>query len=575
MENSTNYYEALYDVKRNFLIIGLTGYTGAGCSQCREIIETNEKPIFPSFDVIGKSHLSEGFQCESQDAYYTGKSERDRRIFDKLKRTWDETKWLQFIPIEFSVVIFSSVIYQSLFSERKNATLDAVRALSTPHKDSLQNLRLLWEDKLPRETSTLKEIIQSYETSKEILSKYKACFKNKWSFLKLMQYFGDQIRKYGLVFPEKGTTPRKDNLFKIPEAVRRLIKAHYWIKTETTGGPYHFVVDAFRNPLEIEYFKWRYSEFYLVGVLRNDIERNSSLDIQNKNFKALNKREQGNLYAKKTNNIAKWISSQNVYECLQKADLYIENKYDTSRTFSSLRFHLIKLITLAKNPGCIPPTKDERNMQIAMTAKQMSGCISRQVGATIANSKGFIAGVGWNDPPSGQTPCSLRTRAELINGGSTSAFSEYERSSAFIRHLQSNGSHNKPFCFRHELSELEGKKKKNEFTRALHAEENAFFQAIQSQPNGTDSTTLYTTSRTCTLCAKKAYQLGVKRIVYIEEYTDIAIEQTLKTGDKQIVIDRFQGITGAAFFRLYSSLIPEKDIIQLYTESALRHAEKK
>mgnify|MGYP002347105268 CR=1 FL=1 len=163
----------------------------------------------------------------------------------------------------------------------------------------MQHLNLLWSGKLPRETDTLNKIIHGYDLSKEIFSQYKSQMKNKWSLLKLMQYFGDQIRKYGIVFPDRQTQPRKDNLFKIPEAVRRLIKAHYWIRNETTGGPYHFVVDAFRNPLEIEYFKWRYSEFYLVGVLRNDNERNISLDIQNKNFKALNKREQGNLYAKK------------------------------------------------------------------------------------------------------------------------------------------------------------------------------------------------------------------------------------------------------------------------------------
>jgi deoxycytidylate deaminase len=105
---------------------------------------------------------------------------------------------------------------------------------------------------------------------------------------------------------------------------------------------------------------------------------------------------------------------------------------------------------------------------------------------------------------------------------------------------------------------------KTEYTRALHAEENAFFQASRNTNTELIGATLYTTDKTCNLCAKKAYQLGISRIVYIDNYSDISIPQTLEVGLRRIEVDRFMGITGPAYFKLYVSLMPEKELIKIY-----------
>lgn len=203
----------------------------------------------------------------------------------------------------------------------------------------------------------------------------------------------------------------------------------------------------------------------------------------------------------------------------------------------------MKLISLVKNPGCIPPDRDERNMQLAMSARQNSGCLSRHVGAVVVNKDGLVLGVGWNDPPLGQVPCSLRTRKELITALNPEAFSEYERSSTFLEHIRANNCSDRPYCFKDEYGQLTGKNHA-EFTRALHAEENALLQATRHGIEALIGATLFTTDSPCTLCAKKAYQLGVKRIVYIEEYPSIAMDQTLLIGNKQIKLAQFEGITG-------------------------------
>jgi dCMP deaminase len=195
----------------------------------------------------------------------------------------------------------------------------------------------------------------------------------------------------------------------------------------------------------------------------------------------------------------------------------------------------------------------------------MSGCLSRQVGAAIIGPQGYVVGIGWNDPPDKQVPCALRVCGELSaeDQAHDRPFSEYERSEAFRRRLESRPP-DEPFCFRAELAAIKNKKEA-EYTRALHAEENAFLQTAKVGGATVVGSTLYTTSSTCTLCAKKAYQLEVKRVIYIERYPDLAYEQTIMSGAIEIRYEQFEGIAGSAFFALYSPLMPEKDLIAYYS----------
>ena len=107
---------------------------------------------------------------------------------------------------------------------------------------------------------------------------------------------------------------------------------------------------------------------------------------------------------------------------------------------------------------------------------------------------------------------------------------------------------------------MEGRRR-DEYTRALHAEENALFQALRNAGARIEGGTLYTTASTCTLCAKKAYELGISRIVYIDEYPGIAIDQSIKVGARQIAVDQFEGVSGSAYYWLFEPLLPEKDLL--------------
>ena len=59
-------------------------------------------------------------------------------------------------------------------------------------------------------------------------------------------------------------------------------------------------------------------------------------------------------------------------------------------------------------------------------------------------------------------------------------------------------------------------------TRSLHAEENAFLQLAKYGTQGIQNGVLFTTASCCELCAKKAYQLGIKKIYYIDMLNTIS-----------------------------------------------------
>lgn len=70
---------------------------------------------------------------------------------------------------------------------------------------------------------------------------------------------------------------------------------------------------------------------------------------------------------------------------------------------------------------------------------------------------------------------------------------------------------------------------------------------------------LYSTASPCELCSKKAYQLGIKRVVFIDPYPGIARKQILMSGLYPPKIDLFKGAIGRAYHKLYEQIIPFKD----------------
>jgi deoxycytidylate deaminase len=139
-----------------------------------------------------------------------------------------------------------------------------------------------------------------------------------------------------------------------------------------------------------------------------------------------------------------------------------------------------------------------------------------------------------------------------------------EAYSANEHHL--NGK-NCSFCFKTVHNHFEGEANQVH-TRSLHAEENAMLQITKLGGMGAEGGFLFTTASPCELCAKKAYQLGVTKIFFIDPYPGISVDQILRGGlnNSQPKLIPFYGAIGNAYHELYDSFMSYKDEIAMTLE---------
>ena len=395
---------------------------------------------------------------------------------------------------------------------------------------------------------------------------------------RLLQFIGDNLRRSGNPLLNE-LTP--ENFYVLPGRAATLIEIIRDIQ-RVEQRPTYIVLDALRNPFEILYFRERFSSFYLIAITTENEDREkrlAHLSFGPAQIAELDKKE----YPEKNKPLSGYeaFTSQNIQSCLEKADIHLRNIGSVPPTqqpdLNDLTTQLIRYFSLMIHPGLVTPTRTERCMQIAFSARANSGCISRQVGAAITDKYDSVKAIGWNDVPAGQTPCILRRSSDLLNNKDEDAFSTYEyKDKGFRQQVESSykrfslvdmGGRSSAFCFKSEYNIL--KKEDNQVhTRSLHAEENAFLQLAKHGSGGIYGGKLYTTASPCELCAKKAFQLGIKHIYYIDPYPGISLDHILKSGtkDSRPIVELYQGAVGQAYHRLYDPILPYKDEIRALME---------
>lgn len=92
-----------------------------------------------------------------------------------------------------------------------------------------------------------------------------------------------------------------------------------------------------------------------------------------------------------------------------------------------------------------------------------------------------------------------------------------------------------------------------DYCRALHAEENAILNVARVGASAAlPTSTLFTTTYPCNLCANKIAQVGIKHIVYFEPYPMEEAKKILE--DKGVEQEPFEGVTYNGYFRLMEVL---------------------
>jgi deoxycytidylate deaminase len=545
----------LFDLRKDFIVIGLTGRTGSGCTSTANILasSTFEECAFPQ---------------PKHSHFETNDERKDNILYYYLKKNWKPFK-----IIKVSSVIVS-VLLKSAYEDFKEFAIDSfgieaarIEVLEIEYR-RLHSLRVALDDIGDKSLEDKEEKkIKSYDFHfksglESFVSSLKDVFmrdKDKSGFT-LLQILGNNIRSSGKALDSDF---KYGCSFKIASLINKLVK----VLREYGEG--RIVVDSIRNSLEANFFKERYSAFYMIAInTENDFryDRLSASGLNKAEVDSLDEKE----YSKKSGK--KKFFAQDVKSCIQIADIYIHNPTEKEGPQkSALKKQIAKYISLIQHPGLVTPSPEERCMQIAYTAKYNSGCISRQVGAVVTDAFFSIKALGWNNTAEGQTPCLLRNVTSLINNTDDKAFSKYELNNpafrltvinAFKEKGDSEGieGRNISFCFKDAQNAIEGQKNQVH-TRSLHAEENAFLQIAKYGGEGVKGGKLFTTASPCELCSKKAYQIGIKFIYYIDPYPGIAGEQILESGGAEYrpSLVLFDGAIGRAYHQLYEPVMAYKD----------------
>lgn len=556
MQETSLAINSVYEDAKDFLIIGLTGRTGSGCTTTAQKLCGNE------FNVP-----TDG---------YDGLSRNELKKHQIIKKYIDGADWIPFYKIEASslityqllelsssdfVVYFSSDTFDNPLSKKEAS------GLFQEFESARKKKRIMGHKFNPQEHE-IEDFFEFYFTELPELTKRVQSKLGRARFTQFYQRSGDNIRASGRANDQ---TFNPKELFNFPRYLNNLIKLARK-KARSENKPCRIVVDAIRNPYEAFFLKRRYANFYLVSINTSNTERLRSLreyrKLTDDEIRVLDNKE----YPEKISGAKKFVV-QNIQECIEVSDIHIHNSKSSEYTQNDLVSQLAWYVTLMMHPGLVMPTSIENCMQIAYTAKQSSGCISRQVGAVVTDESYSIKAVGWNSTPQGQLPCLLRSAEDLIQGRNKSDFSEYELKDATFRKALSskysnliatnkNSNRNFSFCFKSIQNEIEGEKNQVH-TRALHAEENAFMQIAKYGGQKLSGGVLFTTASPCELCAKKAYQLGFKKIVYIDPYPGIATQHILSAGKNKPELELFRGAVGRAFYQLYQPLMPYKDEMEL------------
>jgi deoxycytidylate deaminase len=599
----------IYQLRNDFTLIGLTGRLSSGCSQIAALLSQGfgDGKSFENPIDIGLNERRTGFKHNSYRKYRIiyKYAKENFKPYSVVKYKDILTIFLLQYPFENFIQFLSSQSLKDLFVESK-------LNLKVDFSNEIIELNLLKEEfeKFAKEFDAIKvedikhsnnweELYDFYFTSsfRSFSEEFHTILKSK-SLLKrnkTLQIIANNIRRSGK--PYSSSELSADNIFTIVETINNVVKSH---RNKKRGEKTQIVIDSLRNPFEIMFFKQRYSAFYTLAVNREDLSRESILKT-----KFTEEWDDALEFLKEEYNGGddNEFYKPHVAECIQQADIHIsfletseakeknekletENQKSVSKDITSPYFswemQILKYVSLISHPGLVTPSPEERCMQLAHTAKHNSGCISRHVGAAITDEYYSIKAIGWNNTPEGQVPCVLRNAEDLLtNTMDLDAFTNYERKAEFKSVLAANfeaqiqensaniKGRNVCFCFK-SLKNSCSEGKNQVHTRSLHAEESAFLQISKYGGTGIKGGKLFTTASPCELCSKKAYQLGIKVIYYIDPYPGISKEQILTTGSQSIEIRLFNGAIGSTYHWLYDPVMPYKDEMTLLLDNEVK-----
>lgn len=566
-ENQTALHTAVrtvFDEREKFIVFGLTGRTGSGCSTAAGLLSKNfEELCLPSPQSSGEGGAD------------------DRKY--RLVHAYLQQSWGRFQVIRGADVISSFVLerdfdkftkeYSSVLNIDSGDVVAKIQGSIASLYSRMHEKRIEIRARVSRDEKVLadQDVYDfNFVDLPDFTIQIKNCLESvlPGSYTKFYQHAASNIRRSGMVY---SSVFAPKYMFRLAQRINSFIK-QLRQRQKLSGERVLVCVDAIRNPFEASFFRDRYSAFYLVSIACGESERRRRLRSEPFNYGEATINQIDAKECPEKFSDEEYYCSQNIQKCIEMADIHVHNPLDAGVAFRDMKIQLAKYVSLAMHPGLIQPTDIERCMQIAVNAKLNSGCISRQVGAVVSDGSYSVKSIGWNSAPDGQVPCSLRSVKDFICSEDSVAFSDYEKTdvrfrgrvvSVFGEKIRGNQNRGWPlsYCFKDAQNFID-EEKNQVHTRSLHAEENAFLQISKNGGQPVKGGYLFTTASPCELCAKKAYQIGISKIYYIDPYPGISGPHILESGTKRPSIVPFVGAVGRGYQQLFDPLIPHKDAMK-------------
>ncbi|WP_264310902.1 anti-phage dCTP deaminase [Pseudomonas putida] len=357
-----------------------------------------------------------------------------------------------------------------------------------------------------------------------------------------------------------------------------------------------YIVDQLKHPAEIELFRLTYrNAFFLLGVMSPQSARLEYLKTE-----GLTAVDAQNLIERDRKDNVK--HGQQLEKTFHKADFFVKHSLTSS---GNIIDPCRRFVGLVHGENGITPTRDEAGMYAAYAASLKSACLSRQVGAAIANVSGDILSVGWNDVPSGGGGLyheeSKNDQRCVVHGKKCYNDDTKRRLAkeivAILSSLQSGEKSNtdnelitvkdifetnvvglSEKSFKQVLSQSEAERLTKEilevtslgsiieYSRAIHAEMEAILNIARGGKSKTSGAVMYTTTYPCHNCARHIIAAGISRVVYIEPYEKSlamklhsdAISLDAPSNEK-VFFENFEGVSPKRYTTLFEFSHLRKD----------------
>lgn len=337
------------------------------------------------------------------------------------------------------------------------------------------------------------------------------------------------------------------------------------------------IIDSLKNVEELLLLRAIYKDiFYMFSVFSPEQERREFLLTEKK----LNK-EKGEVdLLINTDEHENNKHGQNVRDTFVEADFFVRISRENTGEVSDKVKRYLQLIF---STSVITPTPHEKAMYAAKSAATNSACLSRQVGASITDSKYNLLSTGWNDVPKFlgnlyqegdkkdmrcfhyKEYCRNDRQKDNIVG---EILNELFKDKELVKKIFKDDNIEKNKDLSDKLTNILRKqtpiKDLIEFSRAVHAEMHAIIAGSQKTGEQMIGGKLYCTTYPCHNCARHIIASGITEVYYIEPY----VKSLCKTLHDDVITENEDDINKVKVL-LYDGVAPRR-FLEFFTLSRER-----